>query len=229
LVTGIDLVCAQLRVAEGEELDPKLAEITPRGHAIEVRLYAEDPYRGFAPSPGRIEALRLPQGPGVRNDCGVLEGSEVTVHYDPMLGKLIVWGEDRRQALSRLRRALMELRIDGIRTTAPLYLALLDDPDYLAARLDIGMLDRKLQSGELGGVGAASARGVSGNPIVSASEAAADQDSEVGVDDMVLISTAVAHLEGRRESPQAQSSSPTRSRSAWHQAARREALRGAVR
>ncbi|HVS16587.1 MAG TPA: acetyl-CoA carboxylase biotin carboxylase subunit, partial [Thermoanaerobaculia bacterium] len=149
LVTGVDLVVAQIEVARGLPLAPELEGIEPRGHAVEVRLYAEDPYHGFAPSPGRILALRLPEGPGVRNDCGVDEGSEVTIHYDPMLAKLIVWGSDRPQALRRLRRALQELRIEGIRTTAPLYLGLLDDADFLAGTLDIGMLDRKLAAGEL--------------------------------------------------------------------------------
>jgi acetyl-CoA carboxylase biotin carboxylase subunit len=149
LVTGVDLVVAQLEIAQGRPLDPALEGIEPRGHAIEVRLYAEDPFHGFAPSPGRIRALRLPEGPGVRNDCGVEEGAEVTIYYDPMLAKLIVWGSDRPQALRRLRRALRELRIEGIRTTAPLYLALLDDEDFLAGRLDIGMLDRKLAAGAL--------------------------------------------------------------------------------
>jgi acetyl/propionyl-CoA carboxylase alpha subunit len=149
LVTGLDLVAAQVRIAEGEPLPPDIADHQPNGHAIEVRLYAEDPYQNFAPSPGRIERLRLPGGPGVRNDFGVYEGAEVPIHYDPMLGKLIVWAADRERALARLERALAELRIEGIRTNLPLYRALLADPDVRAGRLDIAMLDRKLQAGEL--------------------------------------------------------------------------------
>jgi acetyl-CoA carboxylase biotin carboxylase subunit len=149
LVTGIDLVEAQLRIAEGEPLDSEWYDVEPRGHAVEVRIYAEDPYRGFAPSPGVISLLRLPNGPGVRNDFGVREGSRVTIHYDPMLGKLIVWGRDRAQALRRLGRALDELRVEGIRTTTSLYKSLLGDPDFVAGRLDIAMLDRKLEGGEL--------------------------------------------------------------------------------
>ncbi|MDP9122293.1 MAG: acetyl-CoA carboxylase biotin carboxylase subunit, partial [Acidobacteriota bacterium] len=137
LVTGLDLVAAQIRIAEGYPLPAELSEIAPRGHAIEVRLYAEDPFQRFAPSPGRIELLRWPEGPGVRNDCGVYEGSEVSIHYDPMLAKLSVWGADREQALDRLGRALAELRVEGIRTTAPLYRALLADADFRAGRLDI--------------------------------------------------------------------------------------------
>jgi acetyl/propionyl-CoA carboxylase alpha subunit len=150
LVTGIDLVEAQLRIAEGEPLAPEWYDVEPRGHAIEVRVYAEDPYHGFVPSPGLITLLRLPNGPGVRNDFGVREGSRVTIHYDPMLGKLIVWGRDRAQALRRLSRALSELRVEGIRTTTSLYQSLLRDADFVAGRLDIAMLDRKLATGELG-------------------------------------------------------------------------------
>ncbi len=149
LVTGIDLVETQIRVAEGEPLGPEFDDVTPRGHAIEVRLYAEDPFQRFAPSPGRITMLRLPEGPGIRNDCGVYEGGEVSIHYDPMLAKLSVWAADRERALARLERALAELRVEGIRTTAPLFRALLADDDFRAGRLDIGMLDRKLAAGVL--------------------------------------------------------------------------------
>jgi acetyl-CoA carboxylase biotin carboxylase subunit len=149
LVTGIDLVQAQLSIAEGAPLEPAWSDVEPRGHAIECRIYAEDPFRGFVPSPGPITLLRLPDGPGVRNDFGVREGSRVTIYYDPMLGKLIVWGRDRDQAMRRLGRALDELRVEGIHTTVPLYRALLEDADYVAGRLDIEMLDRKLESGEL--------------------------------------------------------------------------------
>jgi acetyl-CoA carboxylase, biotin carboxylase subunit len=149
LVTGIDLVQWQIRVAQGEPLGPELEGVQPRGHAIEVRLYAEDPWQRFAPSPGRIELLRWPEGPGIRNDAGVYEGSEVSIHYDPMLAKLIVWAADRPRALDRLGRALAELRIEGIRTTKPLFQALLADPDFRSGNMDIAMLDRKLEAGEL--------------------------------------------------------------------------------
>lgn len=149
LVTGIDLVTAQIRVARGEALPESFGTTEPRGHAIEVRLYAEDPWRGFAPSPGRIDLLRLPDGPGVRCDCGVAQGGEVPIHYDPMIAKLIVWGADREEAMNRLGRALGELKVEGIKTSAPLFQAILADADFRAGRLDIGMLDRKLASGEL--------------------------------------------------------------------------------
>lgn len=157
LVTGLDLVEAQIRVAEGHPLSAEFDAAGQRGHAVEVRLYAEDPFRGFAPSPGRIARLRLPEGPGIRNDFGVYEGSEVTIHYDPMIGKLIAWGETRDSALRRLGRALLELRIEGVRTNVSLFSRLLEDPDFLRGDLDVGMLDRKLASGELSGESSAGA------------------------------------------------------------------------
>jgi acetyl-CoA carboxylase biotin carboxylase subunit len=149
MVTGIDLVVAQLRVAMGEPLGAEYDAVVPSGHAIEARLCAEDPFRNFAPAPGRIEWLRLPQGPGVRNDAGVFGGAEVPIHYDPMFAKLIVHGRDRDEALRRLARALAELRIEGIKTNVPLFRALLADADFRAARFDIHWLDRKLAAGEL--------------------------------------------------------------------------------
>jgi acetyl-CoA carboxylase biotin carboxylase subunit len=204
LVIGIDLVEAQVRIARGEPLPPPFDErdrLEPRGHAIEVRLYAEDPWRGFAPSPGRISLLRWPEGPGVRNDCGVAQGSEVTVHYDPMIGKLIVWAADRERAVARLGRALAELRIEGIRTTVPLFRALLADPDFLAGRLDIGMLDRKLAAGELG-------------------------PPEDGLGELAVVAAALAHHErALRRSAGAGRGSAGGPRRAWAEAGRREGLR----
>src|SRR3954447_19085572 len=149
LVTGIDLVQAQVRVAEGEPLGREFDGVQPRGHAVEVRLYAEDPWQRFAPSPGKIEMLRWPDGPGVRVDAGVYEGSEASIYYDPMLPKLIVWAAAGERALNRLERALSELRVEGIRPPVPLFRALLADPDFRSGNLDIGMLDRKLAAGDL--------------------------------------------------------------------------------
>jgi acetyl-CoA carboxylase biotin carboxylase subunit len=199
MVTGVDLVREQILIAEGRPMAPGLAGVEPRGHAIEVRLYAEDPYRGFAPSPGRIDRLRLPEGPGVRNDCGVYEGDEVTIHYDPMLAKLIVWAATREQAIDRMGRALAELQVDGIRTTAPLYRVLMEDPDFRAGRLDNGMLDRKMAAGAL----------------VPASDPLAL--------DLAAIAAGVEHLE--RRGRRAASLQPQGKRDRWRGAARREALR----
>jgi acetyl-CoA carboxylase biotin carboxylase subunit len=121
LVTGIDIVKEQLHVASGKRLSFKQEDISPRGHAIECRIYAEDPYNSFLPSVGRIVRLRLPQGPGIRNDAGIFQGCDVPVYYDPLLAKLIVWGNDRSEAIERTRSALSEYLIDGVATTIPFH------------------------------------------------------------------------------------------------------------
>ncbi len=203
LVTGLDLVVAQLAVAQGEPLGPEfdaVAAAGPRGHAIEVRLYAEDPYRKFAPSPGRISWLRLPQGPGVRCDAGVFGGSEISIYYDPMIAKLIVWGRDRAEALRRLERALAELRVEGIRTNAPLFEALLADADFRAARFDIHWLDRRLEEGGL-----------------ARPERGADSD-------VPILAAAIAHFE-RAGRAAATGRAGGGARRRWKDAARREARR----
>ncbi len=145
MVTGTDLVQWQIRIARGERLtlDPE-ALLAPRGHAIECRIYAEDPETGFLPSPGRIQGLRVPQGPGVRDDSGVEEGGEVPIFYDPMISKLVAWGEDREHAVSRMKRALAEYQVRGIRTTIPFFKWILDDEDFRAGRFDTTFIDRKL-------------------------------------------------------------------------------------
>ena len=145
MVSGVDLVAWQIRIARGERLtlDPE-ALLTPRGHAIECRIYAEDPDSGFMPSPGKITGLRVPQGPGVRDDSGAYEGGEVPIFYDPMISKLITWGESRPHAMARMRRALAEYDVRGIKTTIPFFQWVLEDEDFVAARFDTGFIDRKL-------------------------------------------------------------------------------------
>jgi acetyl-CoA carboxylase, biotin carboxylase subunit len=147
-VWGVDLAVAMIRIALGDSL-PFDASPSPRGHAIECRVYAEDPRRGFAPSPGRIDALRLPAGPGVRNDVGVEAGFRVPIDYDPMLGKLIVHGPDRGAALARLARALTEYEIAGVETTLPLFRMLAADPEFVRGDFDVQWLDRRLAEGLL--------------------------------------------------------------------------------
>ncbi len=146
MVTGVDLVQWQIRIARGEalDLDPERA-IAPRGHAIECRIYAEDPDRRFMPSPGTIVSLRSPSGPGIRDDSGVAAGSTVPVFYDSMISKLIGWGADRAQAIARLRRALTEYQVLGVRTTVPFFRWLLAQPDFEAASFDTTYLDRVLE------------------------------------------------------------------------------------
>jgi acetyl-CoA carboxylase biotin carboxylase subunit len=144
-VTGIDLVHWQIRVARGERLElAQDALLDPRGHAIECRIYAEDPDNRFLPAPGRITALRAASGPGIRDDSGVEAGSEVPIFYDPLISKLIAWGHDRPTAVSRLRRALDEYEVGGIATTIPFFRWLLGTDDFRAARFDTTSLDRTL-------------------------------------------------------------------------------------
>ena len=149
LVTGVDLVRWQLRIARGEPLavDPRQA-LEPRGHAIECRIYAEDPAAGFVPCPGRITTLRTPDGPGIRNDSGVAAGFEVPLHYDSMLSKLVAWGADRTEAIDRMARALTEYEIGGVRTTIPFFRWMLRHPDFVSGSFDTGYLDRLLAAGQ---------------------------------------------------------------------------------
>ncbi len=134
LVTGIDLVKAQIEIAAGGQVPFKPSELRQNGWAIECRVYAEDPAQGFVPAPGRIDTLRLPEGPGVRNDCGVYEGAEVSTFYDPMISKLVTWGRDRSEAIGRMRRALSEYLVSGTLTTnLDFHRWLMDHPRWSAA------------------------------------------------------------------------------------------------
>ena len=141
LVTGVDLVQWQLRIAAGEALDIPSDAAHPRGHAIECRIGGEDPAAGFLPATGTVRAIDLPSGPGVRWDGGVDAGTEVGLHYDPLLGKLLVWAPNRIEAIDRMWRALAELRIAGIRTTVPFHLAVMDEPDFRAGEISIRYLE----------------------------------------------------------------------------------------
>jgi len=144
MVTGLDLVEWQIRIAAGERLSFAQEQVELRGHAIECRIYAEDPDNNFFPSPGRITRLRTPSGPGIRDDSGVYEGWTVPLDYDPLLGKLIVHAPSRTQAIARLGRALDEYLVSGIKTNLPLFQQILRHPDFAAGRLDTGFLDRML-------------------------------------------------------------------------------------
>ncbi len=140
VVYGVDLVAEMIRIARGERMTIERRP-EPRGHALQFRIYAEDPARNFAPSPGQIRRLRRPLGPGVRVDSGVEEKDVVPLDYDPMLAKFVVWGKDRDEAIRRARRALGESRVEGIETTIPFFLAMLEDRDYLANRVSTQFLD----------------------------------------------------------------------------------------
>jgi acetyl-CoA carboxylase, biotin carboxylase subunit len=147
MVTGVDLVRWQIRIARGERLDLDPAPLLkPAGHAIECRVYAEDPDRGFLPSPGRIQQLRVPYGPGIRDDGGVTAGLDVPIYYDPMISKLVAWAEDRPHAIARMRRALREYVVAGIRTTVPFFVWLLDQPEFADGRFHTAYLDDALRA-----------------------------------------------------------------------------------
>jgi len=142
LVTGIDLVREQFAVASGQRLSFNQEDIKWQGHAIECRVYAEDPKNNFFPSPGTITQLKEPDGPGVRIDSGVTRLSEVSIYYDPMIAKLAVWGRSRDEAIDRLRRALDEYEVSGITTTLPFFREVVDDEEFVSGKLDTGFIAR---------------------------------------------------------------------------------------
>ena len=144
-IHGVDLVRWQIEVARGRELPLSQAELRPRGHAIEARVYAEDPQRNYLPSPGRIQTLRVPSGPGIRDDGGVYPGYTVPIYYDPMISKLSAWAAHRDEAIERLRRALSEYVITGIATNVRWLRKVLDHPDFRTGRYDTGFLSRRAE------------------------------------------------------------------------------------
>jgi len=144
LTTGLDLVRLQLEVAQGAQL-PSQDQIVRRGHAIEARVYAEDPARGFLPSPGKITYLRVPGGPGVRDDSGIYEGWTVSPFYDPLLSKVVAWAPTRTQAIERLLRALGEYVVHGVATNVPYLAAALDHPAFRSGEYDTSFCARYAQ------------------------------------------------------------------------------------
>jgi acetyl-CoA carboxylase biotin carboxylase subunit len=142
LVTGFDLVREQINVAAGQPLSFTQPDVRWNGHAIECRVYAEDPDNSFFPSPGKITHLRVPAGPGIRDDSGVSEGDEVSIHYDPMISKLAAWGRTREEAIDRLRRALDEYAVGGIKTTLSFFREIVRDDEFIDAKLDTGFISR---------------------------------------------------------------------------------------
>lgn len=145
-VVGIDLVKAQIEIAAGGYLPWRQRHITQTGHAIECRIYAEDAENDFMPCPGKIEGLRLPEGLGLRNDCGVYEGAEVPIYYDPMIAKLITWGENRVEAILRMRRALREYQVRGIKTNISFHQWILRHPLFMSGNVNTGFIDQEYRS-----------------------------------------------------------------------------------
>jgi acetyl-CoA carboxylase biotin carboxylase subunit len=141
-LTGMDLITEQIRLSAGEPISRSQEEIELRGHAIECRINAEDPADNFSPQTGVIDSLTLPGGPGVRVDTHLFAGYEVPPFYDSLLAKLIIWGQDREQALARSRRALAEFEIDGLRTNLPFHRGMVDNAAFLRAEVSTNLLDR---------------------------------------------------------------------------------------
>ena len=204
--TGLDLVRWQIEVAQGAKL-PWTQDDVPRnlrGHAIEARLYAEDPSRNFLPSPGLVTELRLAEGPGVRNDCGVESGSEVPRYYDPMIGKLAVWAQTREQAIARLRRALSETGVNGITTNTRYLKGILDLEEFRRGEYDTGILTR-------------AADRLTGNE-----KTGKDLSSD---EEIALAAAAIWQLEQDERSALATPRSAAAAESLWARAGRLEALR----
>lgn len=178
MITGLDLVKLQIRIAAGEPLPFTQQDVVLRGHAIECRIYAEDPDNNFFPSPGKILARRVPFGPGIRLDDGVYPGWTVPNDYDPLLGKLIAWGADRDEAMARMRRALDEYYVSGIKTNIGLFQRIFQEPDFLAAALHTRWLDELLQRP------AAAAR----------THTPEERDHEEALQDAALVAAALWHL-----------------------------------
>ena len=149
LVTGVDIVAEQIRIARGRQLSYKQEDVVLRGHALECRINAEDPYNGFLPSTGTITHSLLPTGPGIRVDTGVYPGFEITPFYDPMIAKLIVWGETRGQAILRMRRALEEYRIVGVHTNIPFHQTMMDSHRFMAGQYDTRFVEERCSMPEL--------------------------------------------------------------------------------
>ncbi|MFN3741323.1 MAG: acetyl-CoA carboxylase biotin carboxylase subunit [Anaerolineales bacterium] len=148
MVTGIDIVKEQIRIARGRPLSYRQEDVQFKGHAIECRINAEDPYNNFMPSTGRIAHMTIPSGPGVRVDTGVYPGFEITPYYDPMIAKLIVWGETRAQAILRMRRALEEFRIIGVHTNIPFHQTLMDSTRFLGGQYDTRFVEERFSMEE---------------------------------------------------------------------------------
>ena len=204
MVTGLDLVRAQIEVAAGAPLPFRQEEVKPRGWAIECRILAEDPANGFRPHPGRIAAVRLPAGPGIRVDTALQPGDEVSLHYDALIAKLVAWGADRDEAVRRMLRALREFQIAGIRTTIPFHIEVLEGGDFRAGRFDIAWVDRMM-------------------PVLAPRLAAGGDAAEIAA----VAAAVAAYEEARRGAPRgAEGPAPGDTASPWVMAGRRVQMQG---
>lgn len=142
VVTGVDIVKEQIRIAAGGRLSLRQEDVKQTGHAIECRVYAEDPDRNFMPCPGLVTSLRTPGGPGVRDDSGVFEGFEIPIYYDPIISKLVAWGKDREEAVARMKRALGEYIVTGVKTTIPFHIRVMNNRHFLEGNFDTNFIDK---------------------------------------------------------------------------------------
>ncbi|HKW87518.1 MAG TPA: acetyl-CoA carboxylase biotin carboxylase subunit [Candidatus Acidoferrales bacterium] len=210
MVTSLDLVKLQIRIAAGEPLPFSQNDVDLRGHAIECRIYAEDPDNHFFPSPGKILDRRVPTGPGIRFDDGVYAGWTVPNEYDPLLGKLIAWGNDREEAIARLRRALQEYYAAGIKTNVGLFRRILNEPEFLRGEIHTKWLDELLSQ-----------------PVIPAASAKANvAGREARAEDAAALAAALWYLNRNGAQEFARHASTGEAPSRWKQEGRREQLEG---
>jgi acetyl-CoA carboxylase biotin carboxylase subunit len=204
LITSVDILKTGIRIAAGEPIGIRQEEVGINGWAIECRIYAEDPEQNFRPSPGEIVLYRPPGGPGVRNDPGVHQGAEVTVYYDPMISKLITWGRDRNEAIARMRRALREFVVKGIKTSIPFHQAVLDNAKFLSGRFDTSFIETEIL------------------PNLKQLERSDPEERSVGI----MLAALAGYRRDRAQAERAaRARAPSQAGSAWKLAARRGALR----
>jgi acetyl-CoA carboxylase biotin carboxylase subunit len=210
-VTGVDIVKAMIRAAAGEPLGIRQEDVAINGHAIEARIYAEDPDQNFVPSPGDVIVYRPPDGIGVRVDSGVYQGATVTVYYDPMVAKLVAWGGDRPEAIERLKRALSEFVVKGIKTSIPFHQKVLHHPVFLKGHYDTGFIDAHMGGGSGGSV-----------------ETEGDGDEVRRV--AFMVAAIAAYRRDKRRAAQASTGSDAAgTRDSWKEFGRRSQMRGNLR
>jgi acetyl-CoA carboxylase biotin carboxylase subunit len=201
MITGVDLVKTQIEVAAGKPLPFRQKDIATRGHAIECRIYAENPYNNFFPSPGKILFLQVPGGIGIRDDSGVYEGGEVTMYYDPLISKLVAWGTTRNEAICRMRRALSEYRVHGLVTNLAFHRWVLQHPRFLAGDFDTNFIAQEFH-------------GLSNASTPERRDAA-----------LAAAALALRNREVEQQARRTQAGPERQQQSSWKAAARREALR----
>jgi acetyl-CoA carboxylase biotin carboxylase subunit len=211
MVTGLDLVREQIMVAAGAPLSFAQSDINWHGHAIECRVYAEDPEQNFMPAPGHIHSLRVPAGPGIRDDGGITANMEVSIYYDPMISKLAAWGRTRAEAIDRLRRALDEYTVGGIKTTLPFFREIVRDAEFIEGRLDTGFIERFFARRQ--------------ERLKDAPALAETDEVETKRRDMALIAAALDYAQEMQKESSASHQSHERERSHWRQMGRAALLR----